>query len=140
MKQLGQNIKRSRLEANLSLEDAALDAGISSKWLGEIENGKTDPKLSTLQKIAKAVKKEVSDFFEQNGHTYNNYHQQGTYIATQYALQEQIVKTFERLLEEKDARIEELKTQLIEAKQRLEGREQTEKSSSAKEYPPGRGI
>ncbi len=49
---LSNNIKRFRKEMQQSQMDFAADCGISTEILSLIERVKTDPKLSTMQKIA----------------------------------------------------------------------------------------
>ncbi len=54
-KQLGQNIKRIRLKKDISQGDIARELDVSRGYISTIENGKTNPTLSTIAKIAKAL-------------------------------------------------------------------------------------
>ena len=48
-------IRNLRKLKRLSLRDMAKDCGVSSSMLSQVENGKVDPSLSTLRKIAIAL-------------------------------------------------------------------------------------
>ncbi len=58
---LAHNVKQIRKELNISQIDFAADCGISTEILSLIEREKTDPKLSTIQKIAAYVGCHVTD-------------------------------------------------------------------------------
>jgi len=48
----GRNIRRLRLERELSQEALAAEAGIAMRHLGRIERGQANPTLDVLEKIA----------------------------------------------------------------------------------------
>ena len=52
---LGQNLKRIRTKKEISQGDIARELGVSRGFVSTIENGKTNPTLSTITKIAKAL-------------------------------------------------------------------------------------
>jgi len=53
---LGELVKKKRLEKGLSLRQLSKISGVSLGRLGDIERGDTkNPKLKTLQKIAEAL-------------------------------------------------------------------------------------
>lgn len=54
-KKLGKNLKRIRMEKNIYQSDIANSLGASRGFVSNIENGKTNPTLTTITKIAKAV-------------------------------------------------------------------------------------
>ena len=54
-KQLGQNLKRIRTKKNISQGDIARELDVSRGYISTIENGKTNPTLSTITNIAKAL-------------------------------------------------------------------------------------
>ena len=54
-KQLGKNLKRIRTEKDISQGDIARELDVSRGYISTIENGKTNPTLSTIAKIAKAL-------------------------------------------------------------------------------------
>ncbi len=54
-KKLGDNLKRLRTEKGISQGDIARELDVSRSFISNIENGKTNPTLSTITKIAKAV-------------------------------------------------------------------------------------
>ena len=54
-KQLGQNLKRIRTKKGISQGDIARELEVSRGYISTIENGKTNPTLSTIARIAKAL-------------------------------------------------------------------------------------
>lgn len=60
MMDLGNKIKKLRIEQNRNLLDIANVCGFSKSLLSKIENGKTIPPISTLIKIADALGTKVS--------------------------------------------------------------------------------
>lgn len=53
---LGARLRRLRQERGLSIAKLAADVGITSGLISQVENGRTDPSLSTLRKIAKTLR------------------------------------------------------------------------------------
>ena len=54
-KQLGKNLKQIRTEKDISQGDIARELDVSRGYISTIENGKTNPTLSTIARIAKAL-------------------------------------------------------------------------------------
>jgi transcriptional regulator with XRE-family HTH domain len=52
---LGQNLKRIRTQKGISQGKIARTLGIDRSFITNIEGGKTNPTLSTIAKIAKAI-------------------------------------------------------------------------------------
>lgn len=52
---LGKNLKRIRTEKGITQGDIVRNLGVSRSFISNIENGKTNPTLSTLSKLAKAL-------------------------------------------------------------------------------------
>ena len=52
---LGQNLKRIRLSKDISQGDIARALNVARSFVSDIENGKRNPTLATIAKIAKAV-------------------------------------------------------------------------------------
>lgn len=48
-------VRDERIKQGFSLRDLAKRAGLSISTLSEIENSKTDPRLSSVRKICKAL-------------------------------------------------------------------------------------
>lgn len=61
---IGQRLNRLRKDKNLSLEELSLQTGVSKAMLSQIENGKSNPTVSTLWKISTALKVSFSFFIE----------------------------------------------------------------------------
>lgn len=59
--QFGQNLKRLRRLSGLTQERMAVRAGITSKFISEMENGGRNPSLETLHKIALALNVDISE-------------------------------------------------------------------------------
>lgn len=57
----GENIRRIRREKELSQEKLAELAGLDPKTIIQIEGGRRNPTLGSLQKIAKALKVDLID-------------------------------------------------------------------------------
>ena len=54
-KQLGQNMKRIRAKKNMSQGDIARALEVDRGYISNIENGKKNPTLATIQKLANAL-------------------------------------------------------------------------------------
>ena len=52
---LGLNLKKIRTKKAISQGDIARELGVSRGFVSTIENGKTNPTLSTISKLAKAL-------------------------------------------------------------------------------------
>ncbi len=52
---LGKNLKRIRTEKEISQVDVARFLGVSRGFVSNLENGKTNPTLATITKLAGAV-------------------------------------------------------------------------------------
>ena len=57
-------LKVLRTERQMSQEALAKKAGISREYLARLETGHHDPPLSTLTKLAKALKVKVGELLE----------------------------------------------------------------------------
>jgi transcriptional regulator with XRE-family HTH domain len=53
---IGQKIRERRKELNISLRELGDLTGLSAGFLSQVENDQTDPSISSLQKIATALK------------------------------------------------------------------------------------
>ena len=58
---LGLNLKRIRTKKNISQGDIAKELGVSRGFISTIENGKSNPTLATIAKLAKAVKVSIDE-------------------------------------------------------------------------------
>lgn len=63
-RKLGKEIINLRKKQNLSQEALALDCYIDRSYLADIEQGKTNPSLKILCKIARKLKVKLSYLFE----------------------------------------------------------------------------
>ena len=62
--QLGQRLKACRAEAGLTLKAMEARAGVSATHISEIERGKTSPTIGALQKMARALDRDLTYFLE----------------------------------------------------------------------------
>jgi len=60
---IGENIKRIRMTKGLSQKEVTINAGLDTAQYSRIENGKTDPSVTTLERIAKAMNVSLADLF-----------------------------------------------------------------------------
>jgi len=52
---LGNNLRKVRIEKHITQGDIARLLNVSRGYISKVENGKTNPTLSTIAKLAKAV-------------------------------------------------------------------------------------
>lgn len=55
------NVRRLRVQAGLSQEDFAVDAGIDRTYVSRIERGLENPTVAVLARIAKALNADIVD-------------------------------------------------------------------------------
>lgn len=60
---LGKEIVRIRKERDLSQDDLAVDCNMDRSYLAEIEEGKANPSLKVLYKIAVRLNTKLCDLF-----------------------------------------------------------------------------
>jgi transcriptional regulator with XRE-family HTH domain len=60
LKLVGRNIRKYRYAKNWSIEKLAEHAGVSPAYLGELERGRENISIKTLEGIAKALKVKLS--------------------------------------------------------------------------------
>jgi transcriptional regulator with XRE-family HTH domain len=61
---LGQNLRKFRLKKNLSQDNLAKILDVDRAYISNIENGRMNPTLSTLEKIAKALEISSSELLK----------------------------------------------------------------------------
>lgn len=59
---IGQKLKKRRNEMNLSLRTLAVQTGLSAAFLSQIELGKSNPSLNSLQRIASCLHVSINYF------------------------------------------------------------------------------
>ena len=62
-RKLGAEVRRRRRLAGLTLEQLAERAGLTANYIGEVENNKADPSVSTIVALAKGLAINAGDFF-----------------------------------------------------------------------------
>jgi transcriptional regulator with XRE-family HTH domain len=60
---LGLRVREIRLLQNKTQEDIAERSGLSYKFIGEVERGRANPSLDTLERLARGLGVAVSDLF-----------------------------------------------------------------------------
>ncbi len=63
-KQFGANLKKIRKEKNLTQVDVAFEADLEPSYMTRLENGRSEPSLSTVLILAKALDVEVNALLE----------------------------------------------------------------------------
>ncbi|HEY7950818.1 MAG TPA: helix-turn-helix transcriptional regulator [Solirubrobacterales bacterium] len=58
---LGRNLRRAREQAKMTQEEVAERSGVHATEVSRIEGSKRDPKVSTVERLAKAVGVPPSD-------------------------------------------------------------------------------
>ena len=61
---LGKNLKRIRTQKGISQGDIVRALGIPKSFISNIENGKTNPTLATITKLANFLKVPSSDLLQ----------------------------------------------------------------------------
>ena len=64
LKSMGQKIRKIRRSQDLTLSDVARMTGLTESLLSQIENSKTNPSITTLLAIARALNTQAGAFFE----------------------------------------------------------------------------
>jgi transcriptional regulator with XRE-family HTH domain len=62
---IGQKIKERRTGMNISLRELGSQTGLSAGFLSQVENDQADPSISSLQKIARALKVPMFTFLDE---------------------------------------------------------------------------
>ena len=63
-KKLGINLKKLRLKKKMSQGDISRKLGVDRAYISSIENGRMNPTLSTLEKLAEAINVPSSKLLE----------------------------------------------------------------------------
>ncbi|QSH41087.1 XRE family transcriptional regulator [Lentisphaerota bacterium ZTH] len=71
---IGQNVKKQRLEQNMSLEKLARKSGVSKAMLSQIESEKVNPTIATMWKIAHALKSDFNLLLKGEGERVRKFH------------------------------------------------------------------
>ena len=66
-KRVGVNIQRLRRVADLSQEELGARANVHQTYLSQVEGGKRNPSVDVLERVAKALKVDISEFFRRGG-------------------------------------------------------------------------
>ncbi len=64
---LGEQLRRCRKEARLTMQYVADNAGLSVGFISQVERGLAAPSLSSLRSIARVLQRPISEFLEQPG-------------------------------------------------------------------------
>ena len=113
MKDLGYKIRKVRELRDLKREYMAECLDITPEWYRKIETGEYEPKISQIEKICEVLKVSILDLLSfKEGQIFNNYNQNGDFIANQHIAGEQIKDLYERLIQANDAEIAVLKSKM----------------------------
>lgn len=67
VKKIGESIRLLRLKKGLSQEQLALQAGVNTSYLGQVERGENNPTIHTLEKIAIGLEVPISSLMSDVG-------------------------------------------------------------------------
>jgi transcriptional regulator with XRE-family HTH domain len=62
---IGDNLKRQRIRKALTQEELARRAELTTATVARIERNETEPRMSTLRKLAKALKVDPAELVEE---------------------------------------------------------------------------
>jgi transcriptional regulator with XRE-family HTH domain len=62
---IGENLKRQRIRKALTQEELARQAGLTTASVARIERNETEPRMSTLRKLAKALDIDPAELVEE---------------------------------------------------------------------------
>ena len=65
-KSFGKKLKKIRLERGLSQESLALSADLDRTYIPSIEKGERNVSITVIEKLARALKISIKDFFDEN--------------------------------------------------------------------------
>lgn len=115
---LGTKIRRFRQDKGISQLELAELLEVAQKTVSNFESDKTTPDISMIDKMSKALDKEVIDFLSNETNQFINEGQKGgmTFqnignIDTINGLSEKLIEQYEQRLKEKDEYIKILKQQ-----------------------------
>ena len=63
-KKLGANMKRIRLEKQMSQGDICRKLGVDRSYISNVENGNKNPTLSTITRLAKALDVRIEELLK----------------------------------------------------------------------------
>lgn len=66
-KRVAVNIQRLRREQKLSQEDLGAQAKVHQTYLSQVEGGKRNPSIDVLERIAVALRADISELFKKAG-------------------------------------------------------------------------
>ncbi len=63
-KKLGENLKKIRINKNITQTELAEKLGVDKSFVSNLENGKNNPTLSTISNIAQALEVSVNELLK----------------------------------------------------------------------------
>ena len=63
-KKLGENIKELRIRKGMNQQDLCRILGVDTAYVSNIENGKTNPTLKTVEKISKVLNVSINELLK----------------------------------------------------------------------------
>ena len=63
-KKLGENLKRIRTKKNITQTELAKTLGVDKSFVSNIENGKTNPTLSTITNLAQTLEVSTNELLK----------------------------------------------------------------------------
>lgn len=63
-KKLGKNLKKIRTQKNITQSEIAKQLNVNRSFVSNLENGKTNPTLSTITKLAQVLKVSANELLK----------------------------------------------------------------------------
>lgn len=111
---LGDKLKKARINKNFTQEYLADLLNVSQKTYSNFENDKSKPDFHQVENIAKALEVSVLDFLSGDGMSFNydNTHGGNNGFIYQNQLPEKLVEQYEERIKELKGQVQELKQEL----------------------------
>lgn len=64
LKMIGANVRRIRTDSNITMDSLSFESGIEYRQIGRIERGEVNTTVMSLYRIAKILKTDIRNFFD----------------------------------------------------------------------------
>ncbi|HQR94814.1 MAG TPA: helix-turn-helix transcriptional regulator [Sediminibacterium sp.] len=66
LKMIGTNVRKIRTENDITMDSLSFETGIEYRQIGRIERGEVNTTVMSLYRIAKILKTDIRNFFDDN--------------------------------------------------------------------------
>lgn len=64
LKMIGSNVRRKRIEKDITMESLAFESGIEYRQIGRIERGEVNTTVMSLYRISEVLQTDIQEFFD----------------------------------------------------------------------------